>query len=271
MISFIEIAGWLSALVMGTTLGLLGGGGAILTVPILVYLFGHAATLATQESLLVVGLVSALGLMQYAKRGAVEFKTALFFSLPSFLGVLISRRLALPLIPDQVHLLGNFALSKDSLLLVVFAGVMLAAAKAMIRPKAQNQGSTEREAASIGRIAPQGLGVGMVTGFVGAGGGFLIVPALTGLLKVPMERAVGTSLMIITLNSLFGFLMSLNPAVLESLNWGFLGVFLALASIGMILGGRLNSLIPPAKLKVGFGWFVLAMGGLILALQVAGT
>jgi len=269
VISTIEIAGWLSALVMGMTLGLLGGGGAILTVPILVYLFGHAATLATQESLLVVGLVSALGLIQYARRGGVEFRTALFFSMPSFLGVLISRRIALPLIPEQIRLGGDVVLSKDNLLMVVFAGIMLAAAKAMIRPRAP--GLASREAASIGRIAPQGLGVGMVTGVVGAGGGFLIVPALTGLLKVPMERAVGTSLLIITLNSLFGFLMSLNPAVLESLNWGFLGVFLALASIGMILGGRLNSLIPPAKLKVGFGWFVLAMGGLILALQVAGT
>jgi uncharacterized membrane protein YfcA len=268
MISTLEIAGWLSALVMGTTLGLLGGGGAILTVPILVYLFGHAATLATQESLLVVGLVSALGLVQYTKRGAVEFKTALFFSIPSFLGVLISRRLALPLIPEQIRLGGDVVLSKDNLLMVVFAGVMLAAAKSMIRPKPQSLAS--REAVSIGRIAPQGLGVGMVTGFVGAGGGFLIVPALTGLLKVPMERAVGTSLMIITLNSLFGFLMSLNPAVLGSLNWGFLGLFLALASVGMILGGRLNSRIPPARLKVGFGWFVLGMGGLILALQVRG-
>lgn len=257
--------GYIAATVMGITLGLLGGGGAILTVPILVYLFGHVATRATQESLLIVGLVSGIGTLPYIKRGLVEFKTGLTFALPALAGVAIARRVILPQIPAEFALSGGLSVSKDTLLMGAFAVVMMLAARAMLFGRAIK--ATAERAPPL-QVGAQGFGVGAITGFLGAGGGFLIVPALVGLLKLPMDRAVGTSLLIITLNSLFGFTMSLGQSSIPSESWPFLAGFTLLAALGILLGSRLNQKVPAPVLKKAFGWFILGMGSLILLTEI---
>jgi uncharacterized membrane protein YfcA len=270
--------GWIAAGGMGLTLGLLGGGGAILTVPILVYLFGHTARLATLESLIVVGFVSIIGLIPYARRRRVDARTGLLFALPSLFGVLAARRLLLPMIPDSLSLFGGATLSKDSLLLVSFAVVMLLASRSMLRrrpavtatpPTLESENPPVPPAAiPMARILSQGLLVGGVTGFVGAGGGFLIVPALSQLLKLPMDRAIGTSLFIIAINSLFGFFTSLTPETAQSLDPLFLGSLIFLASGGVLTGGRINQRIPTATLRKAFGVFIILMGLGILGAQL---
>jgi hypothetical protein len=267
----LEVLGWISSLAMGLTLGLMGGGGAILTVPILVFLFKHSAAIATTESLLIVGSISLLGLGSYIKLNAVEFRMGLIFALPALLGVAFARRLLLPLLPDQITLYQlDFALQKDALILSAFAVVMLLAARAMLKKPIQpGNAETGREPSTL-RIGAQGVTVGVVTGFVGAGGGFLIVPALVNLLKVPMEKAVGTSLFIITLNSFFGFFSGLTADTAEKLSAGFLLPFGLIAALGMALGTRWNQKIAPDKLKRAFGVLVLVMGFGVLATQIFG-
>jgi uncharacterized membrane protein YfcA len=253
------ILGYFSAVLMGLVLGLIGGGGSILTVPILIYLFGIGAAVASRYSLLVVGVCSLIGSYSYFQRKLVDLRTALLFALPAFLGVALSRRILLPALPEAFRI-SHFTISKDLLILMSFAAVMLLAALSMIRSRGQAANEQKLRIPFV-QILTQGFGVGAITGFVGAGGGFLIVPALVELLKLPMSRAVGTSLVIISANSLFGFFGDyLKGAPTE---WGLLMPVLGFATIGIFLGTYLNRLIPNQKLKPLFGWFVLFMGGMI--------
>ncbi len=254
--------GYAAAVLIGLSLGLTGGGGSILTVPILVYIFSLNPVLATAYSLFVVGSTSLVGSISYMQKGLVARKAALIYGLPSFIAVFLTRKLLVPAIPDPILHWGSFTLSKDMGIMVFFAAVMLAAAVSMIRSK---QKETEKAAGhhslSYPLLAVQGAVVGVVTGIVGAGGGFLIVPALVLLARLPMKTAIGTSLVIIAANSLIGFLGDVGH---RAIDWVFLPGFTALSVAGIFVGSHLSGKINGNKLKQGFGWFVLLMGILII-------
>ncbi|MGA1600409.1 MAG: sulfite exporter TauE/SafE family protein [bacterium] len=253
--------GWAGAVVMGITLGLIGGGGSILTVPILVYMLSVSPIQATAYSLFVVGLTALIGSAAYMKQRLVDFRTGAVFAVPSFIGVFLMRRYGVPALPEVIFTYEEFEVGKNLLVMGVFAIVMILASVSMIREQPQAEQSGELSY-NYPLIAVEGLLVGGVTGFVGAGGGFLIIPALVVLAKLPMKQAVGTSLLIIALKSLFGFLGDLGN---QEIDWEFLLIFSALATGGILTGTFLSRYIPGSKLKPAFGWFVLIMGLFILA------
>ncbi len=255
-----ELFGYLAAVVIGITLGLMGGGGSILTVPVLVYLFGQPASLATGYSLFIVGATAAIGAGLMARRGLVVWRAVLGFALPSFVTVWLTRHYLLPAIPDS---LGK--VSRDTLLLIFFAALMLATAISMLRKRKEATGEVA-ESTDLRQLVPPALVVGVVTGLVGAGGGFLIVPALTLAVKLPIKRAVGTSLAIISANSLFGFFS--DAKIRAEAHWGFLLTLTALAAVGMGLGTLLSKRIPGDKLRPAFGIFLLVMGTYMVAREI---
>ena len=251
-----EILGYAAAVVIGITLGLMGGGGSILTVPVLVYLFGESASRATGDSLFIVGTTAAIGAVLMARRGQVDTSAALRFALPAFLTVWLTRHFLLPAIPEK---LGQ--ISRDTALLVLFAALMLATAVSMLQKR--KEASDEAEPGPL--IFPA-LVVGVVTGLVGAGGGFLIVPALTLAAKLPIKHAVGTSLAIIAANSLFGFFS--DAKIRGEAHWGFLLTLTALAAMGLGVGTLLSKRIPGEKLRPTFGVFLLVMGSYMVAREI---
>ncbi len=253
--------GFAATILAGATMGLMGGGGSILTVPILVYLLEIPPILATGYSLFVVGLSALVGSVNYFKLGLVNLKAGTIFAVPAFVGVFLARKYLVPALPVEIFNLGNLVVGRDLIVMGVFATVMILASVSMIRGGSESEQEGELEF-NYPLIALEGLIVGAVTGFVGAGGGFLIIPALVVLAKLPMKQAVGTSLMIIAVKSLFGFLGDLGN---QSIDWGFLALFCLLSIIGIYLGTYLSRFVSSAKLKPGFGWFVLIMGLFILA------
>ena len=261
------LCGYLGAGVMGTTLGLIGGGGSILAVPLLVYLFGFSGSQATFSSLFVVGICAGAGAIPFARRRLVATQTAMLFFVPSLLGVLISRRALLPALPATVSIGNAVSISKDLLILCLFGGVMLAASGSMIRKTVPKQTSSSlHPTVALVKTLLTGVAVGITTGFVGAGGGFLIVPALVNGLSLSMERAVGTSLLIIALNSLLGFFSDwLTGATVP---WASILPFTFFALVGILLGTALNRKIPVNKLKPAFGWFVLVLGAAMILKQI---
>lgn len=258
-----EIIGFFGALLMGISLGLIGGGGSILTVPILVYLFHIDPILATAYSLFIVGFTSLLGSTSHIKQGNIHWRTAMVFGIPSILSVYITRQFLVPLIPQEIGSIGGFLLTKPIMVLLVFAILMVIASYSMIKPsKHQLQKAHGEIEYRYLLILFEGLGVGMITGFVGAGGGFLIIPALVLLAKLPMKKAVGTSLVIIGLKSLIGFMGDVNGD--SQIDWKFLIVFTSIAAVGIFLGSNFSKKVKDEKLKPIFGYFVLTMGIYIL-------
>ena len=253
--------GFAATILAGATMGLIGGGGSILTVPILVYLLEIPPVLATGYSLFVVGLSALVGSVNYFKLGLVNLKAGTIFAVPAFVGVFLARKFLVPALPVEIFNLGNLVVGRDLIVMGVFATLMILASVSMIRGGSESEQEGELQF-NYPLIALEGLIVGAVTGFVGAGGGFLIIPALVVLAKLPMKQAVGTSLMIIAVKSLFGFLGDLGN---QSIDWGFLALFCLLSIIGIYLGTYLSRFVSSAKLKPGFGWFVLIMGLFILA------
>lgn len=259
-----EWFGYAAAILMGLSLGLIGGGGSILTVPILVYLFAINPVIATAYSLFIVGLTALVGGLFYLYRQEVDLKTGLIFAVPSFIGVYLTRAYVVPQLPDTIIENEFFLLTKPVLIMVVFALLMVAASVSMIKTKNKDLGG-RAELSNFYRIfliSLEGLVVGGVTGFVGAGGGFLIIPALVVLVGMPMKIAVGTSLFIIATKSLIGFLGDLQHQ--SEIQWGFLFVITTIALGGLFLGIFLSRKISEKHLKRGFGYFVLIMGALIL-------
>jgi len=265
----LEILGYIGAVIMGLSLGMIGGGGSILSVPIFVYFFAISPTLATAYSLFVVGLAALVGGFQYLKKKQVDFKSGIIFALPSFVGVFSVRKFVVPNLPDQLFSVGQWVVTRDMFIMLVFAVVMLVASLSMIRSsektKIQKKSFSNFTKALI--IAAEGLFVGGVTGFVGAGGGFLIIPALVLLVGLDMKIAVGTSLFIIAFKSLLGFLGDVSTQ--PNIDWVFLMIFTAISLIGIFIGSHLSAKVDAKKLKVGFGWFVLIMGVFIIAKQVS--
>ncbi|KFF11279.1 hypothetical protein IW15_16120 [Chryseobacterium soli] len=253
-----EVFGYAASVFIGISLGLIGGGGSILTVPVLVYLFGIDAFLATEYSLFIVGISSMVGSFSYLKKGLVDLKTAFIFGIPSIISIFVTRNFLLPLIPDEVFRMGNFMVTKDIFLLLLFAGLMITASYKMIQKKMESKTEIVPSQNSNTLLAAgEGSVVGILTGLVGAGGGFMIIPALVNLLKTPMKVAIGTSLVIISLNSLIGFFSSMNHVKIE---WNLLGRISAIAVVGIIIGSQLSKKIDGKKLKPAFGWFILVMG-----------
>lgn len=254
-----HILGYIGALVVGLVLGLIGGGGSILTVPLLVYLLGFNPIVATAYSLFVVGSSSLVGTFQKHKKKLVDFKTGLAFSFPSFLAVYLTRRFLVPSFPDKLLNIGEFILTKEMGIMSFFAIVMLLASISMIKTKKQIQNLNIEQPYYLTFI--QGIVIGVITGIIGAGGGFLYVPALVLWANLPMKKAVGTSLVIITINSLIGFTGDLHTI---SVDWIFLLSFSLLTIIGILIGGQLSKYISNKSLKKGFGWFTLFMAFFII-------
>jgi len=259
--------GYIAALIVGVSLGLIGGGGSILTVPLLVYLFGLNPLLSTSYSLFVVGSTSLVGAFNNYLKGFVRIKTALLFGLSSITTVYLTRKFLIPLIPENIGTVGGFQVTASILTMVLFAILMVVASISMIREHKQKTKNsvTENRKVNILKLLMYGIAIGIATGLFGAGGGFLLIPTLVLLVKLPMKDAVGTSLLIIALNSLIGFTGDIGHF---TTNWIFLIKITIISIAGIFVGGLIGKKIPGDKLKKGFGWFVLVMGVYILTKEI---
>jgi uncharacterized protein len=262
-----EIMGYIAALFIGISLGLIGGGGSILTVPVLVYLFGINPILSTSYSLFVVGSTSLVGAFNNYLKGLVRIKTALLFGLSSITTVFLTRKFFIPLIPEHIATIGGFNITEPIVTMILFAILMVAASISMIRNHRQKtgEGAAENKKVNLPKLLMYGVAIGIATGVLGAGGGFLLIPTLVLLVKLPMKEAVGTSLFIIALNSLIGFTGDLGHF---TINWTFLLIITTIAIAGIFVGGLIGKKIAGDKLKKGFGWFVLVMGIYILSKEI---
>lgn len=258
-----ELIGYLLAVVVGISLGLIGGGGSILTVPILVYIFSVKPELATSYSLFIVGISSLFGAWKHYQLGNLKLPVAINFGIPAVIAVLLVRKLVLPSIPQDLFMIGQLMVTKNLLLMVVFAILMILASVSMIK---KSTGNVHDRKESKAKLIFTGLMVGVITGFLGAGGGFLIIPALIFFAGLEMKHAIGTSLVIIAMNALIGFSGDLINGV--QLNLQLLFIFAALAIVGIFIGTFLSKKIDGAKLKPAFGWFVLIMGLYIITKEI---
>lgn len=256
-----EIIAYLASALIGVSLGLIGGGGSILTVPVLVYLFGVNPVLATSYSLFIVGTTSLVGAYQSFRNNLVNTKTALLFGLSSITTVFIIRKLLVPILPTQLFSIAGFQVTSNMMAMVLFALLMLAASFSMIKDKVSIETNSPPYSGHPLKLVGYGVGIGFATGLLGAGGGFLLIPTLVILLGLPMKEAVGTSLMIISMNSLVGFSGDIGHFQID---WSFLFSVTVIAMAGLFFGIFLSKKVDGSKLKTGFGWFVLIMGGYIL-------
>jgi uncharacterized protein len=265
-----DILAYIFAAAIGISLGLIGAGGSILTVPVLVYLAHVEPVLATAYSLFVVGSTALVGGIQNSSKKLVDFKTALIFGIPSIAAVYATRAFIMPWIPSEISVGEWFSVSKGVALLVVFAALMVATSISMIRGNGNGSEAAEIQHDAkehhFGLVLLEGTGVGILTGLVGAGGGFLIIPALVLLAGLEMKLAVGTSLVIIAMKSLLGFTGDIQAGM--PIDWSFLLLFTAFSIAGIFIGSWLHRFIHGNRLKKGFGWFVLAMGIYMLVKEI---
>lgn len=262
-----EILGYVLAALVGISLGLIGSGGSILTVPILVYVMGVNPVLATAYSLFIVGSTALVGGVQSAMQKRVDFKTVLIFGIPSIAAVYATRMWLVPMIPAELFSIGSLTITKPIALMLLFALVMILASVSMIRTGKKKEVSEDAPMSyNYPMILLEGTVVGVLTGLVGAGGGFLIIPALVLLARMPMKLAVGTSLFIIAAKSLIGFIGDIQ--VTKNIDWALLGMFTAFAVVGIFIGILLSKKISGEKLKKAFGWFVLIMGIYIIVKEL---
>lgn len=262
-----ELYGYIASLLMGITLGLMGGGGSILTVPIMVYLFALAPIQASTYSLFIVGISALFGSFAYWRRKQIAFRAGLQFALPSILGVFVARSFIVPHLPEVILEYSFIRLSKDLLIMLAFSVLMIAASVCMIRGTVKQPLAAETStSSSLVWAVFQGFLVGLTVGFVGAGGGFLIVPALIFLSKLSMRVAVGTSLLLIAIQSLVGFGVDLQEGLKP--NWFLLFSVTAMAGLGIVVASFFSHRVSEAKLKKTFGWLVLLMGTSILSSQM---
>ena len=276
-----QILGYFASLLIGISLGLIGGGGSILTVPVLVYLFSVSPTLATSYSLLIVGSTSLVGAFNNYLKGFVRIKTALLFGTASISTVFLTRKFLISHIPENIGAIGNFLITRNMLTMVLFAILMVLASLSMMKSKkdvitkADEKPFDDKEEKNLIEAADKkinipkllfyGIVIGIVTGLLGAGGGFLLIPTLVLLVKLPMKEAVGTSLFIIALNSLIGFTGDLGHFTMD---WFFLFIITSIAIAGIFIGGFIGKKISGEQLKKGFGWFVLVMGTYIIVKEL---
>ena len=258
-----EILGYFGAILVGLVLGLIGGGGSILTLPILVYLLGVDTVIATGYSLFIIGITSLVGTFRNAGKKKIEFKTGLLFTIPTLITLYLTRSFIVPAIPNVIIDTSSFSLSKSMVIMVLFAIVMLIASYSMIKGRKDIEGEVNKPV--LIRLLIVGIAVGLLSGLVGAGGGFIIIPALVYFAFMPMKRAVATSIFIIAINSLLGFTGDIGK---YDMDWPFLITFSSLSIVGIFLGIYLTKFISGNHLKKGFGYFVLAMGTFIILREV---
>jgi uncharacterized protein len=261
----ITAAGYIAAILIGISLGLIGGGGSILTIPVLVYLFGVQPLLATGYSLFIVGSTSLVGAIKNYRKGNVNVKTALSFSFISTITVLITRKFLLHIIPDDLFIIARYTVTKSLMTMLLFAVVMMIAAVKMIAKEPPEHCPVYAAKLQPGKIIYSGIGIGLLTGLLGAGGGFLIIPALIFLFRLSVKQAIGTSLLIIAINNLIGFTGDIFHT---TVNWNLLLPVTAVAVAGIFIGSKLGEKMQGEKLKKGFGWFVLVMGIYIIIKEI---
>lgn len=253
-----EILGYVGALFIGLVLGLTGGGGSILTVPILVYLMSINPVTATAYSLFIVGTTSTFGAIQNYRKNLVDIKNGFIFAIPSFIAVYLTRKYIVPEIP-KVIIESPILITKDTFLMLFFAVIMVFGALSVLKKKSQNTNSEEKR--NLFLIGIQTFTIGIIIGLVGAGGGFLIIPSLILFAKLPMRKAVGTSLFIIAMNSLVGFIGDVQNLEID---WMFLLIFSAISVVGIFTGMYLTKYTNESQLKKIFAYFVLVMAAIIL-------
>lgn len=263
--------GYIAFLLIGLILGLIGGGGSILGVPVLVYILGLGAEEATAYSLFIVGITSLIGAISYLRKGEISAEALAQFALASLITVFCVRRYLMPAIPHEFSLLA-FSVSKDSFIMVVFSILIFFSSRSMIRKRKPNRvkqakwDEFARTPFGIPFVILLGIFVGFITGFVGAGGGFIIVPVLIFFLRLNFKKAIGTSLCIIALNSLIGFTGNIGTEL--RIDWFFLLSISAISILGIIIGSRLSGRISSQKLKPAFGWFTLLVGVSVLVKEL---
>lgn len=253
-----EIFGYAAAICIGLILGLLGGGGSILSIPILVYLFHIEPVKASAYSLFIVGITSLIGAIPKYKDHLVNIRTGLLFGIPSILSIFVTRKWIVASLPEVILQIDSYILSKRIFLLGLFAVLMILASISMIRNKKE---PVQKQQYRSFLLIIEGTLIGLLTGLIGAGGGFLIIPALVLLTGLPFKTAVGTSLFIIAINSLSGFL---GDVLNYSMDWAFLMSITALAIVGIFIGNHFAHQISTIRLRKSFGWFVLVTGIYIL-------
>ena len=261
----VQIFGYSASILIGVSLGLIGGGGSILTLPVLVYLLGFSPVLSTAYSLFIVGTTSFVGSINYMRKGLINYQAAFVFAIPSFISVFLTRKYLVPTIPDSLFTIAGFEVTKNIGIMLFFALVMLAASYSMIMSEKKEDEKSEKLKFNYPLISLEGAVVGILTGIVGAGGGFLIIPALVLLARLPMKMAVGTSLLIIAAKSLIGFMGDISNI---NVNWTFLLQFTSLSVVGIFIGSYFSKFIEGEKLKKSFGWFVLVMGIYIITKEI---
>lgn len=254
------------ALAMGIILGLTGGGGSILTVPVLVYIVGLNPVVATAYSLFIVGITSAFGTIKNYRKGVVDVKKALFFAVPSLIAIYSTRKFIVPAIPEVIFDNDLFPITRDFFLMTLFGTVMLMASSAMLRDKTLPEKTDE--APNLFFTILKIFAIGILIGLIGAGGGFLIIPALYYVARLPMRRAIGTSLFIIAINSLIGFTGDIGNFEID---WMFLLKFSTMSVSGIFIGIYLSKFLDENKLKRMFGFFVLVMALVILGREIFGA
>lgn len=253
-----EILGYIGALFIGLVLGLTGGGGSILTVPILVYLMSINPVTATAYSLFIVGTTSTFGAIQNYRKNLVDIKNGFIFAIPSFIAVYLTRKFIVPRIPEII-IESPILITKETFLMLFFAVIMVFGALSVLKKKSQNTNCEEKR--NLILIGIQTFTIGIIIGLVGAGGGFLIIPSLILFAKLPMRKAVGTSLFIIAMNSLVGFMGDVQNLEID---WLFLLTFSAISVAGIFLGMYLTKYTNESQLKKIFAYFVLVMAAIIL-------
>jgi len=264
----LHIIGYLLVLLMGGTLGLIGAGGSILTVPILIYLLQVPTIAATGYSLAIVGITAAVGALHYQRQSQTDLRAALLFAPASLIAIYVTRAWLLPALPDSFAFAG-IMVGRDVLILMLLAALMFASARFMLDPAACEKGPLMPHLTGtphFAALAAGGAGIGLLTGLVGAGGGFLIVPALLCLFGLTMPVAVGTSLLLIAINALTGFGGDLRAGF--ALDWPLLGGLLALTLTGMALGATLHRRCDARQLRRIFGWLTLAVATAITIEQI---
>jgi uncharacterized membrane protein YfcA len=250
----IEIFGYLGALSIGVVLGLIGSGGSIIAIPIFTYLFHINPITTTAYSLFVVGTTASIGVLRNWNKKLIDFKIAIVFAIPAFITVYVVRKYILPIIPDEINVTKNLVVTKDMAIMVFLAVLMVLCSISMIRKKKVSNDVYYQNRYNYPLLIIEGIIIGLLTGIVGIGGGFLIIPTLVLLVRLPMKKAVATSMFIIAIKSLIGFIGDLGNL---EINWDFLLGFTAVSALGIFLGIYLSSYIKGEKLKKYFGWFVL--------------
>jgi uncharacterized membrane protein YfcA len=260
-----ELIAYIASVLIGISLGMIGGGGSILTVPVLVYLFGIGPVESTSYSLFIVGTTSCVGAYSNFRKGSVKIKTALLFGSISITTVFFTRKFLIPLIPHDLFKIGELQITEPLLTMILFAALMVFASISMIKGREEQPIHGCSANGTMVKMILSGIGIGLTTGLLGAGGGFLLIPTLVLILGMPMREAIGTSLLIIALNSLIGFVGDLGHFAMD---WNMLLTITGIAVAGVFIGNVLAKRVDSDALRKGFGWFVMVMGIFIVTMEL---